>query len=529
MMTINPESLQYSAVRTLINHPLHMARARRIQQQKQQYLGGITVPEDILRAVGSNRRLIRNDDTEIMELFTHTFVHSTKLIFPSSWHIPTPRQLNIHLKRWGEKLMELSVISVRCGYSTDELWEIIGNNCSSRLLRLRLPAYNSSSLSEKRGVKAITGSKFSTSLTEMTLCSAIFYDKSVLFQMLFSLPNLRKLTLSSVAVLDCGYKSALPFHPQHSLPRLEHLILSGISGCGCIFNCSYMFPNMAKEWGLFPKFCPQLKTLQIFDMSPLTEDIDWLSMLHMGILERNTPLTYLRITTKNPEMRDFIRIFKADKISASETIKEISYELTVVGDNNESAIKDCISRLPNVWRDSLKNVDECRDTLGVIYQLVPKYTHIEGVFEFCTEAMRCMVMSSKIRQELNLIPSVIDTFITVITSGDGGDDFFPHRDSYFNLCEILLVYKASIAVEVFEKILRTFIVLPFSSCLGHIFLDFLYQMTKYCTLEYILAIKRVLGNEDIKENLAVLILNNTRYIEIFVSDLEAREKTLLGI
>ena len=137
MMNI-PETLQYSATRTLIIHPLYMKHA---MKRRHRYLGGITVPKDILRAVAvnDNHPSDNKDDLDmgmIMELFTQKFVHSRILIFPSlTWSSsPTPHQLDIHLKRWGETLMELSMVGVRCGHSADELWEIIGNNCSSRLL-----------------------------------------------------------------------------------------------------------------------------------------------------------------------------------------------------------------------------------------------------------------------------------------------------------------------------------------------------------------------------------------------------------
>ena len=544
---MNPKSLQYFAARTLIKYPLDISHIKNQQiLQGRYYLGDVTVPVDMIRALGSRGICLKNDAAnKVMDLFTQLCLHSSILVFPSSVSrqnlILTPHHLDIILNGLGEKLTQLSIEQMRGVKSTDDVWRCIGNYCSSRLFRLKLPA-GFPTVSDI-GVNAITGSKFSTSLTELTLCGVYFPDKMVLFhQMLSNIPNLKKLTLSRVYVSSCESRIALPNRPPPcfgSLPRLEHLILSMLSRCGCSYNCgmgSDGLRGIAVEWRFFPKYCPELKTLQIFNMAPHTEDLNWLYCLQWGLNARNTPLPYLRISSKRSDINDFIvREFKADVIKTGDTIRDISLELGKVGDNGgnieSSIIRGCVSRLSQSSDNEIspRTVDKCRDILSNIHQLIPKYNHIQEVFTYCTKELCFMVTHPTFRQELNLVPSVMDILLTHITANN---HIFEFNVSYGNLIDILLEYRVSLDVKVFEHVLRMLVDQHrriFSNKIHYIrvavLFNFLYKMSQYCTLDYISAIKRVFDN-DLKGKLALLL--NHRDVELLASHLEARENHLVG-
>ena len=364
----NPESLQYSAVDVFINHlPLfQQQQLQQLQRQRQQfvinvgYLGGPDLAEDILRAIG--RRKCPTSEL-IMDIFTFTIIHSSKLIFPTlkyknNENIPTLNQLETHLYYHGTYLTELSLANNYNNTEADEWLEVICEGCSSMLKSLTLPVHNNFSCITETGATAlITKSDFANTLQELDLSCSVFSSKVVLFDILSHLPDLRKLNLTNVSMLDCGndgYNQILPIPLDaynNSLSRLEHLNMSSVHEFSRYNNCcdsqklwfdiDRKVEQLEREWTVFFEKYTSLNELQIANTF-ITMDVESLRVLKDCLVKRKKPLAYLRtraqsenccetITSVDPSSRhraiSVIRQMNADRITVGETFDELLYEL----------------------------------------------------------------------------------------------------------------------------------------------------------------------------------------------------------
>ena len=94
------------------------------------------------------------------------------------------------------------------------------------------------------------------------------------------------------------------------------------------------------------------------------------------------------------------------------------------------------------------NLEIYHDMLAILKLLVPKYKHLPDVVHTCINALYSMVVNPWIRKELNLTPSVIETFITIMVC--------PENDN-FNLdriCDILAIYQNSICDPIYDKVMK---------------------------------------------------------------------------
>ena len=462
-MAIQPERLQLLAARIFINNiPLHFHHLNTLCKNGQ-YIGGPGVSKDVLRIVGEDRFSEQHVDL-IMDIFTYMLNHSSVLRFPASKYLPTTNQLENHLHHHGESLTELSIVNcflVNSNDNTDSLLETIGKNCSSLLKHLTLPGCIAETCITERGVNALITSKFCNSLQRLDVSSLTFSSTDILLQLLSSLSNLKRLNLSDVKVLRCNQKLPIPLNGC-SLPHLEHLNIYNFQGC--LWKCMCLdsptrlrSERLESDWIEFWEKYTGLKTLQIYGNTCTNTS---LLAVSEGLKKRKTPLEYLGIHMQaDDEYQRWIiqKMRNVDKITTGVSISELRYELeTRMRDYviNDSAITDYVFfKLEGVWQKSREKDDLkiYRDMLVILKLLIPQYKHLPDVFHTCTSALCYMVENPWVRKELNLTPSVIETFITLIMCPEN-DNFGIDR-----ICDILAIYKNSISVPIYDKVMKMFI------------------------------------------------------------------------
>ena len=534
MLSINPERLQLLTIWVLINHLPSI-----IFEKKIFYLGGFEICRDILRVTALygkekrrglewTRRFNNYHSNLIMDMITFMIIPSSVLVFPPSKYIPTLNQLRNYLSYHGNDLIELSLAAC-CDDDSDEcyydvLLEIIGATCSSKLKRLTLPVFSCCCCCiTDRGVNAITKSEFSHTLQELDLSSSIFANWDVLFELLSHLPSLKKLNISNVTtLLGSDHRHQILPVPlnNHSLSNLEHLNMCSING-GPVDN-----NQIAREWGLFFEQYSRLKTLQVANTFS-TLDVESLCIFKDCLQKRKEPLAYLRIraysdTWFNSVVRvdnssrypaiAIIRQMNADNISAGETFDELYRELQREDVNKFTRINIIHSLEVVRMFGSIMRVD-IDEVLSAIDLLIPEYRYIREVFGECSNAIFFMA------EEMRLAPSVIEAFIT-LAMGPENEDFCLAR-----ICDILSIYKQSISVGVFEKVLTTIIKQDKMSNAfkGDKISKYIADIPSYCPYEYILVIKRVvLAEEILKKNMFGIEVTRK-----FIIDLKQRENFLL--
>ena len=515
--TFSPETLQFSAVRILVSTlPSRMTQINNVIDG-QRYLGNSSIPEDILRCFVFKNQFSEHHAHLIMKLFTSSFMHSTKLVLlfssQSSSCIPTARQLNNHLFHHGKCLTELSLGRCSDTIPTDILMEIISRGCSSNLKKLSLPRGGGGDCVTMSGAYAIISAEFAHTLQELNVSSLMFMNINVLLEILSHLSHLRKLEICDV-IPSCSDPHHHHHHHQHqqhqllpvpldgTLLRLEHLHISS-------YDLTENFIQLSAEMSRFCKYYPRLKSLQFFQCISLQTDIASLLSLSVGLQERKERLAYLRIETRYGYCRNIVRQMNADKITTGSTIEELLYELKMDGEGGLlfwNTIWIRVSSLEEVWDDeSNKDYTVCRDMLDIINILIPKYKDINKVLQVCAKVIFFMVTDPRLRDELELTPSKIETFINLTIDLKNNNDY----SFCVIICRIVLVYKDSISVDVFDKVFGAAVRLrwtnPREMC------QIIINMVKYSTATLI---KREINN------LGLLFNSHPDLLEILLREIQ---------
>ena len=477
----------------------------------------------------------------IMDLFTFMLAdYSPELIFPISLYIPTFEQLDTHLLHHGNRLTRLSLTNCHGdNVTTDDILRII---CRSLKFLKSLTLAPNGTCSQT-GADLIKNSELPNTLYELNLMGTMFSTGDVLLQILSSLTHLKKLNLCQVRMNMCRslhhhQSLAVQLHLlDNSLLFLENLRVFFFEGC-----CHKS--NEELKWGTFVQNHPNLKTLQLTE-----ESYDSLLCLREGLRTRKEPLAYLAVeidssylSLVNDEYNNalekkkiIIRQMNANIITTGETIKEILYDMENGGLDSLS-VHHMVTLTSFIWRNrsNKKNSEICRDMLRIINLLIPKYTHYSIVFFMCSDIIRFMVQDSRLREELQLTPSFMNTFINhLMMIDDPAIDLEIVREDLVNIIEILAVYKDSISVVVFERVWKT-LVLQNRFC--YILWDrkkifrCILDIANYATYEYILAFRKSWGSHTF-HNLKLKLMswfNEPSYlIEKFIKDLETRETFFL--
>ena len=512
------KSLQLLGLRVLIDHlPSYMPQILKCNR----YIGDHTTARDLLNMmsykkyeIGDKHHRINNKHHIdcIMDLFTFMLAdYSPDLIFPISLYIPTFEQLDTHLLHHGNRLTRLSLTNCHGdNVTTDEILRII---CRS-LKFLKSLTLASNRTCSQTGADMIKNSELPNTLYELNLMGTMFSTGDVLLQILSSLTHLKKLNLCRVRMNTCHQSLAVPLLLlDNSLLFLENLRVFFFEGC-----CHKS--NKELKWGRFVENHPNLKTLQLSN-----ESYDSLLCLREGLRTRKEPLAYLAVDTDCPYLT---LQMNANIITTGETIKEILYDMEH-GGLDYLSVHHMLTNTSFVWRNrsNKKNPEICRDMLGIINLLIPKYTHYSVVFFECSDIIRFMVQDSRLREDLQLTPSFINTFINHLMMVD---DPAIHvgivRQDLVNILEILAVYEDSISVVVFERVWKT---LALQNRFCYILWDrkkifrCILDIANYATYEYILAFKKSWGSHtfhDLKLKLISWFDEPSYLIEKFINDLE---------
>ena len=417
------------------------------------YIGGPDICRDIMRVTSLYGKEKRKDlkwtprfNTYhidlIMDVITFLIMPSSVLVFPPSKYIPKLHHLQNYLFYRGNDLIELSLANCygddfdECYY--DDLLEVIGGMCSSKLKRLTLPVlncYGCCGRITRRGVNAITTSKFAPTLQELDLSSLIFLNWDNFLDLLYHLPNLRKLNISNVTTLYNSHdrRQILPIPlNEYSLCHLEHLSMCSFNGGHCPQTTGdhQISRMLEQEWMVFFQRYSQLKTLQVANTFS-TLNVEFLRIFKDCLQKKEKPLAFLRIraysdtwfnsvvdvniSSRYPAL-NIIRQMNADQISAGETFDELYQEL-------RRSDVDKFTRIPKIHHfevirmfGSIMKGERDDDILSAIDLLIPKYKHIREVFDECCYAISIMV------EERKLSPSIIEAFI-ILATGPENEDF----------------------------------------------------------------------------------------------------------
>ena len=279
--------------------------------------------------------------------------------------------------------------------------EIISRYCSSNLKKLSLPR---DGIVTDIGAHAMINADFAHTLQELNVSSLIFRNIDVLLEILSHLSDLRKLEICDISSENRHQILPVPLDDR-SLLRLEHLCISSYD----------LTENISAEMSRFCQNYPCLKSLQIFQCITLQTDIATLLSLSAGLQERKGErLAYLRIETRYGYCRNIVQQMNADKITTGATIEEILFELKMDRGGGVVVLHTIWSRvssLEEVWNESNKDYNQCRDMLEIIDLLIPKYKDIIKVLQVCAKAILFMVNDQRLRDELKLTHSKIESFL----------------------------------------------------------------------------------------------------------------------
>ena len=458
---MDAKPLQFLALRGLIEHlPTYMPQILELHRAGR-YIGDHNTAKDLLNVMsyyGKEKQkevhlpnppfMPRFDQDHIdliMDIFTFMIIdYSPELIFPPSRYIPSCKQLHTHLIHHGDRLTKFSLdVDYIATITPDKLLEII---CDSlKFLKILTIPDCSYSACSRRSVKIIEKSQLPNTLHELNLMATRFTTLAVLLDIISSLTHLKKLNLSKIRIF--GYRGpcaqSLPLPIFDSLFYLEHLWIYD-------FYSRYYDhrPLSNTEWSEFIQYHPNLKTIQLSGKSSWRNDYVW--SLEEGLKMRKTPLMYLGVKEDYEQYRCLIRRMNADKITTGETIQELLYDISMGGGLNYVSVHDIVSNMTRIWQICDKSIDKCRDMLSVINLLIPRYKHISRVFYTCSEVILYMAKSLRLREEFQLTPSYVETFITHLLMDPENEN-----EDLVNIFEILALYENSISVVVFETVWKT--------------------------------------------------------------------------
>ena len=489
------------------------------------YIGCQEVAQNFLRAVEMNweekvfntPKKVRFDKTDtetIGDVFSFMFLPSKRLCFPPSTYLPTLDLLYTHLLYHGERLTDLTL--TKC-YSDngeapiDRVLEIIGS--LKVLQRLTLPLCNVDNFISEKGLEAAIkpNSEITATLRELNLIRCGFSTMQVLLRMLSRFIHLQKLILSTVIVkgLDQQHPhlhQILPVPLNGSLSKLEDLEISHFRVCPCFYRDTTISPkvyeNIGREWKLFTRNYPSLKSLQVRDVYDISHDKQCLIGLRDGLRERKKPLAYLSflLIPDDPTGRDIVRGMNAVKINSHETINDVYYEMINSGSVDNSEVINAFMLKLSTIRDRMKHLDiqTSRSLLAILDAVIPRYRHLSYVFYQCLAILLSIVKKPRLRSELKLVPAVIERFIHLLVEPESEHSsrfhFYP-----FSICDILAVYQDAISTDVFEKVMRQVTSWSISAGWGtphYEMYDYLDNLSTYCTLAYIGVLKKILGGRD---------------------------------
>ena len=536
MFAVHPEPLQFLALDVWINH---LPSLSRWIPNNRGYLGGPDISKDILRitALSGIEKRRRNDGDArfdrdhadlIMDIITFSILPATELIFPPSFYVPTLRQLRTHLSHHGHKLTALSLY--RCDAPSHQLLRVIGEHCSSNLKSLVLPAFLDI---DDECVDYISGinCKFSATLRKLDLASSVFSTVDTLLRLLSQLPRLEDLNLSNVSFSLDSISSndqmlPLPLDGS-SLPRLESLNLCSIRYLNYYHYWTTVDAQRLEiEWTRFFEQCPRLKILQVAHTFA-TVDAESLLVLKKCLDRRREPLEYLRIRAYSrdyshrlisfdrSEAISIIREMNADEISAGETFPELFGELNRNDVDFFFLNYRRIHKLHDLEVTQMLGKPLIHCPLAAVRKLIPTYRHVREVFHACVNAILVLTQQSDSR----LSPTAIEGFLTLVMGPE--NSHFSHVKVY----DILALYRANISVKVFEKVLRTLIALTADdSYTSRKICSYISGLPDYCTVEYIVVIERILGNNFCRMRATLPRCISNEVIQNFLTNLQGQQK-----